>query len=126
MQGYDGKWNATDQVPRRAVTGGLIRYLGDATLVEDNSIRTEDSLRVNVGITWRLRDPELRADMFNLFDSSDDDIAYYYASRLPGERSEGIEDIHFTRSNRAPSAPSSRCLETGESVICGPRGGLIG
>jgi len=32
---------------------------------------------------------------FNLLDREDDDIAYYYASRLPGEPAEGIEDVHF-------------------------------
>ena len=31
----------------------------------------------------------------NLFDSDDNDIDYYYASRLPGEPTEGIEDYHF-------------------------------
>jgi len=33
--------------------------------------------------------------VFNLLDESDDDIRYYYASRLPGERSGGLEDVHF-------------------------------
>ena len=39
----------------------------------------------------------MRADLsaFNLLDSDDNDIAYFYASRLPGEPAEGIEDIHF-------------------------------
>jgi hypothetical protein len=45
--------------------------------------------------TWRIRNLEFRADVFNLFDSNDDDISYFYASRLPGEPAEGIEDIHF-------------------------------
>ena len=38
---------------------------------------------------------EFRLDVFNVLDSDDDDIAYYYASRLPGEPAEGVEDIHF-------------------------------
>jgi hypothetical protein len=37
----------------------------------------------------------LALEAFNLLDREDDDIAYYYASRLPGEPEEGIEDVHF-------------------------------
>ncbi|HWM29006.1 MAG TPA: hypothetical protein VNQ14_11150 [Woeseiaceae bacterium] len=53
------------------------------------------SLLVNVGIAWRREQLELRLDAFNLFDSSDDDISYFYASRLPGEPADGIVDRHF-------------------------------
>ena len=35
-------------------------------------------------------------DVFNAFDSEDHDIDYFYASRLPGEPTEGVEDIHYT------------------------------
>jgi hypothetical protein len=38
---------------------------------------------------------EFRLDVFNVLDSADDDIAYYYASRLPDEPVQGVEDIHF-------------------------------
>jgi hypothetical protein len=31
---------------------------------------------------------------FNLFDAEVSDIDYFYASRLPGEPSDGVEDIH--------------------------------
>jgi len=34
-------------------------------------------------------------DVFNLFDRKDDDIAYFYASRLPGEPAGGVDDVHF-------------------------------
>ena len=33
--------------------------------------------------------------ILNLFDSNDHDIEYFYASRLPGEPADGIEDVHF-------------------------------
>jgi len=36
------------------------------------------------------------AEMLNVFDSSDDDITYFYESRLPGEAA-GVEDVHFKR-----------------------------
>lgn len=34
-------------------------------------------------------------EVLNLTDSQRDDIAYVYASRLPGEPTEGVEDVHF-------------------------------
>ncbi|WP_243655892.1 hypothetical protein [Roseateles saccharophilus] len=33
--------------------------------------------------------------MFNLFDRQASDIDYYYASRLPGEATGSVNDIHF-------------------------------
>jgi hypothetical protein len=33
--------------------------------------------------------------VLNLLDSRDNDITYFYASRLPGEPAEGVDDIHF-------------------------------
>ena len=33
--------------------------------------------------------------MFNLLDSNDSDIEYFYRSRLPGEPPAGVDDIHF-------------------------------
>lgn len=34
-------------------------------------------------------------DVFNLLDSNDSDIEYFYRSRLPGEPPAGVDDIHF-------------------------------
>ncbi|MEJ2604794.1 MAG: TonB-dependent receptor [Gammaproteobacteria bacterium] len=70
-----------------------IRYLDDAPLVE-GSVRSDDSLLVNAGVAWRRGALELRLDAFNLLDSDDDDIAYFYASRL-AEETGPVEDIHF-------------------------------
>ena len=38
---------------------------------------------------------KLTLDVFNLFDRRASDIDYHYASRLPGEPAEGVEDRHF-------------------------------
>ena len=38
---------------------------------------------------------DIRFEVLNAFDSVDDDITYWYASRLPGESAEGVEDYHF-------------------------------
>jgi hypothetical protein len=37
----------------------------------------------------------LYLDVFNLLDSADHDIDYFYASRLRGEPAEGVGDIHY-------------------------------
>jgi hypothetical protein len=42
-----------------------------------------------------LKNLRATADVFNLFDAQHSDIEYYFASRLPGEPLEGIEDIHL-------------------------------
>jgi hypothetical protein len=34
-------------------------------------------------------------EAFNIFDARVSDIDYFYASRLPGEPAEGVEDIHL-------------------------------
>ncbi len=83
-----------------AWTNGLaasmrLRYLGEAPLVEDNSVRAADSLLLNAGVAYRRDRLELRLDLFNLLDSDDNDIAYFYASRLAGEAAGGVEDLHF-------------------------------
>ena len=72
-----------------------LRYLKDAPLVEDNSVRADDSLLVNGALAYRAQRYELRLDAFNLLDSRDHDISYFYASRLQGEPAGGVEDVHF-------------------------------
>jgi hypothetical protein len=72
-----------------------LRYLGEAPLVEDDSIRAEDSLLVNAGLAYRRGPVEYRLEAFNLLDSNDHDISYYYPSRLADEPEEGVADVHF-------------------------------
>lgn len=72
-----------------------LRWLGEAPLVEDGSRRSYDSLLLNAGISYRPGRTEYRLDVFNLLDADDDDIAYFYESRLPGEPPDGLSDTHF-------------------------------
>jgi hypothetical protein len=72
-----------------------LRWLGEAPLIEDDSVRSDDSLLVNAGLGYRAGRLEYRLDVFNLLDSDDADISYFYPSRLPGEPAEGVEDVHF-------------------------------
>jgi outer membrane cobalamin receptor len=87
--GLNGAWSNGVFVSAR------LRYLGEAPLIEDNSVRSPSSTLVNVGGGYRFGRFALRLDVFNLLDSNDYDIAYYYASRLEGEPLGGIEDVHF-------------------------------
>ncbi|MEM9532598.1 MAG: TonB-dependent receptor [Pseudomonadota bacterium] len=87
--GLNGAWDNGLFIAARA------RYLGEAPLVEDNSVRSPSSLLVNVGGGYRFGNVSLRLDVFNLLDSNDFDIAYFFPSRLPGEPAEGVEDVHF-------------------------------
>lgn len=79
------------------VFGGLRwRYFGDAPLVEDDAVRSGSSSLVNGRIGFAFANGlSLELEAFNLLDRDDSDIEYLYASRLPGEPSEGVEDIHF-------------------------------
>ena len=87
--GLTGAWDNGLFISARA------RYLGEAPLIEDNSVRAPASTLVNVGGGYRIGRFSVRLDIFNLFDSDDYDIAYFYASRLPGGPAEGVEDVHF-------------------------------
>ena len=72
------------------------RYFGDIPLIEDGSAEWGSTSLVNARVGYRFANGlDLAVDVFNLLDSDDSDIEYFYASRLPGEPSGGIEDVHF-------------------------------
>ncbi len=75
--------------------GARVRYLGEAPLIEDDSVRSDSTLLVNVETGYRFnRHWSAFLTVFNLFDAEDNDITYFYESRLPGEATP-VEDIHF-------------------------------
>ena len=76
--------------------GGVrFRHFGDAPLIEDGSVRSEPTTLVNLEAGYRIGERlKLSAAVFNVFDSEDNDITYFYESQLPGE-SAPVEDIHF-------------------------------
>ena len=72
------------------------RYFGPAPLIEDNSAKSKSTTVFNVQATYQFNTKtRLRFDVFNLLDTKTNDITYYYASRLPGERLEGVNDYHL-------------------------------
>jgi hypothetical protein len=72
-----------------------LRYFGPRPLVEDGSIESDSSMVVNLTVGYKRASFDVRLDILNAFDSDDDDITYWYGSRLTGEPDEGVEDYHF-------------------------------
>ena len=76
--------------------GLRLRRLGEGPLIEDNSARSKATTVVNAQGSYRFLQRYLVSlSVFNLFDSKDNDITYFYESRLPGEPAEGVLDYHF-------------------------------
>ncbi|WP_421739504.1 TonB-dependent receptor [Caulobacter sp.] len=71
------------------------RRLGAAPLAQDNSVRSRPTAMINGLFVQDLDRVSVMVEALNLTDSGGDDIAYVYASRLPGEPVSGVEDIHF-------------------------------
>ena len=77
-----------------------LRQFGPRALVEDGSERSRTTLLLNAQVGCRFGSRwTLTADVFNLLDRRDDDITYFYPSRLPGEVAGpddgGYNDRHF-------------------------------
>ena len=74
-----------------------LRYLGPHALVEDNSVRGDDTLLLNARAEWTpssLPGWSLSAELLNILDSRDDDIDYFYETRFPGEPAGGVLDVN--------------------------------
>lgn len=102
--GADRIPNALDYVLTAGATVALnaassvqitVRRLGPASLIEDNSARSAPATVANLAYGYRFARAKLSLEVLNVFDSGDNDITYFYASRLPGEPAEGVEDYHL-------------------------------
>ena len=71
-----------------------LRHFGGYSLIEDDSVRADPLTVVNARVEYQLGRVELAADLLNVFNARDNEIEYFYASRLPGEPADGIEDRH--------------------------------
>jgi TonB dependent receptor-like, beta-barrel/TonB-dependent Receptor Plug Domain len=75
--------------------GARLRHFGKAPLIEDGSVESDPTTLVNLEAGYHLTDNiQLSAALFNVFDSRDNDITYFYESQLPGE-AQPVNDIHF-------------------------------
>ena len=71
------------------------RLLGPAPLTTDTSARAKASSLVNAAYVHNFGTVAATIDVLNLLDRRDNDITYYYRSRLPGEPPEGVGGYHF-------------------------------
>ncbi len=71
------------------------RFFSERPLIEDGSVNSRPSWQVNARVGYRKNDWEVALECLNLLDRNDNDIEYYYASRLPGEPAAGVEDVHL-------------------------------
>ncbi len=72
-----------------------LRYFAERPLVEDGSVKSGDTLVMNLGAGRQMGAWTLSADVLNFLDSDDHDIDYFYTSRLPGEPAAGADDVHY-------------------------------
>ena len=71
------------------------RYFGQRPLIEDNSVRSGSTALVNARAGYALtKSLKVQLDGYNLLNRKNNDIDYYYASRLAGEPGP-VSDIHF-------------------------------
>jgi outer membrane cobalamin receptor len=60
-----------------------LRYIGAAPLIENNSVQSSSSLTTNLRVSRRLNaDLDVSFDVLNLSNRLNNDISYYYASRV--------------------------------------------
>lgn len=72
-----------------------VRHFGAAPLIEDGSQRSAPTTLVNLGGYYTQKRFKLGVDVLNLLNARDADISYFYASRLPGEAADGVDDRHI-------------------------------
>lgn len=72
-----------------------VRHFASAPLIEDGSRHSEATTLVNLGGYYDLGRLRIGVDVLNLLNAQDPDISYLYASRLPGEPVDGVEDRHI-------------------------------
>jgi hypothetical protein len=73
------------------------RRLGPAPLIEDNSARSNTATLFNALLDYDFGRFQIKLECLNLFDSKDNEIQYFYTSRLKGEPADGVNDYHFHR-----------------------------
>jgi outer membrane receptor for Fe3+-dicitrate len=70
-------------------------FFGTRPLNEDGSRDSRPSWQVNARIGYRQDDWQIDFDCLNLLGREDNDIEYFYPSRLAGEPAIGVDDVHL-------------------------------
>jgi len=71
------------------------RYFSPRPLIEDGSVDSRASWQLNGRIGYRKDDWQVALDVLNILGRDDNDIEYFYTSRLPGEPLAGVDDVHL-------------------------------
>jgi hypothetical protein len=92
-------WIASSSVTFGSETGWFgalkARYFGPRPLIEDDSVRSLESLIFNARAGYRFDNGlRIQLDVLNLFNAQTNQIEYFYLSRLPGEPIGGVADRH--------------------------------
>jgi hypothetical protein len=75
--------------------GARLRYLGSATLIENNSMRSDPTTLLNLETGYDFTATlSVTLSVLNALDSDDNDISYYYDSQLANENAP-IADVHL-------------------------------
>ena len=85
---------ATIDLPNGLFGSLRVRHFDDVPLTENGSVFADSTTVVNLGAGYQYKDYRIELNVFNLFDSGDTDITYFYESQLVGETA-GVDDIHF-------------------------------
>lgn len=78
----------------RASAAVRIRHFGSYPIIEDHSVRARPTTVVNGRLGYDLGRFEIAAELINALNAHDNEIEYFYTSRLPGETLAGVDDRH--------------------------------
>jgi hypothetical protein len=84
---------ATAELPHDLYVSLRLRHFGEVPLNEVRSATLGDTTLANLGAGYRYHSLRIQADVLNLLDSRQNDIAYYYTSRLSDEPAAGVDGI---------------------------------
>ena len=72
-----------------------LRWVGPRSLTENGAVRAPSSTIVGAQALYRWTDRlHVQLEATNLLDTRASDVEYFYVSRLPGEPSSGVADVH--------------------------------
>lgn len=71
------------------------RYLSERTVDSMDSVEPPSMFLINTSLSYASESWTVSLELLNAFDSDAHDIDYLYASRLPGELEDGVEDLHY-------------------------------
>ena len=86
---------ATVRVSANSSAEITVRRVGPAPLIETNAARSRPATVANLSYNYNIGSATLSVEMLNVFDSRNNDITYFYTSRLRGEPIDGVDDYHF-------------------------------